>query len=222
MQTRMVGREAELEVLCASLRRGDLPAPRPRRPRGRRGGPRQEPAARRVPGCAEPADLLAAARPRPSAQRDPPVRPAARHAGAPVPDRRGRPGRGRAPQAPRRAGAAVRRRRRGADPSARPADRPRLLGQPACAGSARRRSAVQGARLRGRRAVPAPPRREPAGRRGARRSALVRSGHARLHAPSAGEQRRHAAARRADVAPDHVPTRRPSGRSAKCATRCWS
>ena len=76
----------------------------------------------------------------------------------------------------------------GADPSARSSDRARLLDQPACGGGARRRAGSQRARLRCRRAEPAPPRREQAGGGDHGRPALGRRRLAAVHAPSAARE----------------------------------
>ena len=119
-------------------------------------------------------------------------------------DRRERLRRSGTPETDRPPGAALSRGGRGADPPDRPSDRPRLLDQPACPGTARRRGAPQGPGVRRLPALPAPPRRDAAGDRGARRPALGRRADARLHAPAARGEPRHAAAHADHDAADRV------------------
>ena len=80
VQTRMVGREAELRALQAAFDATIAERRVPRRHRGRRGGPRQEPATRRVPAVVGASVLLAVSGPCAPAQQAAFLRPAARHA----------------------------------------------------------------------------------------------------------------------------------------------
>ena len=159
VHTRMVGRDAELGLLRQRSTR-DGRTQRALGHRGRRGRPGQEPAAGRIPaGWTGDACwlLLGRAHPRSALHpygllRDMLLRQ--------LQIAEGDAGEVGARQAGRGLAPLFRERGRSADAPARPADRAGLLGQPACQGPARRRGAISRPGLRGRRAVPAPPRRD--------------------------------------------------------------